>query len=295
VDSRNDVREFLATRRARITPQEAGLATYGRRRVPGLRREEVAMLAGVSTDYYARLERGNLAGVSDSVLEAIAGALHLDEAERAHLYDLARVANATPRSRRRPTGRQVRPGVQRVLDGMTALPAIVLNGRLDLLAANPLGCALYSPAYAHPTRPVNLARFAFLNPQATALYSNWDEAANTTVAMLRTEAGRNPYDRELSDLIGELSTRSETFRDRWAAHNVRLHRTGAKRFHHPAVGDLNLTFEVMELSADTGLTLTAYSAEPDTPSHDGLTLLASWAATVDHAEPERHGQAVTPP
>jgi transcriptional regulator with XRE-family HTH domain len=281
VDSRDDVREFLATRRARITPQQAGLATYGRRRVPGLRREEVAMLAGVSTDYYARLERGNLAGVSDSVLEAIAEALHFDEAERAHLYDLARVANAMPRTRRRPTGQQIRPGVQRILDGMTALPAVVLNSRLDLLAANRLGHALYSPVCADPTRPVNMARFTFLDPQAPTFFPNWDDAANTTVAMLRTEAGRNPYDRELSDLVGELSTRSETFRNRWAAHNVRLHRTGAKQFHHPAVGDLTLTFEVMELSADTGLTLTAYSAEPDTPSHDGLALLSSWAATLD--------------
>jgi transcriptional regulator with XRE-family HTH domain len=283
VDSKTDVREFLATRRARITPQQAGLATYGRRRVPGLRREEVAMLAGVSTDYYARLERGNLAGVSDSVLEAIAEALHLDEAERAHLHDLARAANATPRTRRRPTGQRVRPGVQRILDGMTAVPAFVLNGRLDLLAANALGYALYSPVYADLTRPPNMARFTFLDPQAPAFFPNWDDAANTTVAMLRTEAGRNPYDHELSDLIGELSTRSETFRTRWAAHNVRLHRTGAKRFHHPAVGDLTLTFEVMELSADTGLTLTAYSAEPDTPSHDGLTLLASWAATLNQS------------
>jgi transcriptional regulator with XRE-family HTH domain len=281
VDSRNEVREFLATRRARITPQQAGLATYGRRRVPGLRREEVAMLAGVSTDYYARLERGNLAGVSASVLEAIAEALHLDEAERAHLHDLARAANSTPRTRRRPTGQQVRPGVQRILDGMTAVPAFVLNARLDLLAANRLGHALYSPVYAGQTRPVNMARFTFLDPQAPAFFPDWDDVANTTVALLRTEAGRNPYDRSLSDLVGELSTRSETFRTRWAAHNVRLHRTGTKRLHHPAVGDLTLTFEVMELSADTGLTLTAYSAEPDTPSHDGLALLASWAATQD--------------
>ncbi len=287
MDSRDDVREFLATRRARITPQQAGLTTYGRRRVPGLRREEVAMLAGVSTDYYARLERGNLAGVSDSVLEAIAGALRLDEAERTHLYDLARVANATPRTRRRPTGQQVRPGVQRILDGMTALPAVVLNARLDLLAANRLGHALYSPVYADPTRPLNMARFTFLDPQAPAFFPNWDDAANTTVAMLRTEAGRNPYDRGLSDLVGELSTRSETFRTRWAAHNVRLHRTGAKRFHHPEIGDLDLAFEVMELTADTGLTLTAYSAEPHTASHDGLTLLASWAATQDQTDQEQ--------
>ena len=285
MDSRNDIREFLPTRRARITPQQAGLATYGRRRVPGLRREEVAVLAGVSTDYYAQLERGNLTGVSDSVLDAIAGALQLDEAEHAHLHDLARAANTTPHSRRRPAPKQqIRPVVQRILDGMTALPAIVLNGRLDLLAANRLGVALYSPVYADPSRPVNLARFAFLNPQATALYPHWEDAANTTVAMLRTEAGRNPYDRGLSDLIGELSTRSETFRNRWAAHNVRLHRAGAKQFHHPVVGDLRLAYEVMELSADTGLTLTAYSPEPDSPSQDGLALLASWAATVDQSD-----------
>jgi transcriptional regulator with XRE-family HTH domain len=261
------------------------MATYGRRRVPGLRREEVAMLAGVSTDYYARLERGNLTGVSDSVLEAIARALHLDEAEHAHLHDLARAANTTPRARRRPAEKQqIRPVVQRILDGMTALPAIVLNGRLDLLAANRLGVALYSPVYHDPSRPVNLARFCFLNPHATALYPHWDEAANTTVAMLRIEAGRNPYDRALSDLIGELSTRSEIFRNRWAAHNVVLHRAGAKQFRHPVVGDLSLAYEVMELSADTGLSLTAYSPEPDSPSQDGLALLASWAATQDQSD-----------
>ena len=285
MDSKNEVREFLATRRARITPQQAGLANYGRRRVPGLRREEVAVLAGVSTDYYAQLERGNLSGVSDSVLYAIARALQLDEAEHAHLHDLARAANTTPHTRRRAAPNQkVGPVVQRILDGMTALPAIVLNGRLDLLATNRLGRALYSPVYADPSRPVNLARFCFLNPQAPALYSHWEEAANTTVAMLRIEAGRNPYDRALSDLIGELSTRSETFRNRWAAHNVLLHRAGTKQFHHPVVGDLSLAYEVMELSADTGLTLTAYSPEPDSPSQDGLALLASWAATQDQTD-----------
>jgi transcriptional regulator with XRE-family HTH domain len=285
VDSSNEIREFLATRRARITPQQAGLATYGRRRVPGLRREEVAMLAGVSTDYYARLERGNLTGVSDSVLEALARALRLDEAERAHLHDLARAANTTSHARRRPAAKQqIRPVVQRILDGMTTLPAIVLNARLDLLGANPLAVALYSLAYDDPSRPVNLARFCFLNPHATALYPHWDDAADSTVAMLRIEAGRNPYDRDLSDLIGELSTRSETFRNRWAAHNVVLHRAGAKLFHHPVVGDLSLAYEVMELAADTGLTLTAYSPEPDSPSADGLALLASWAATSDHSD-----------
>ncbi|MEU4708177.1 helix-turn-helix transcriptional regulator [Nocardia salmonicida] len=287
MDASSDIRQFLATRRAAISPAQAGLATYGRRRVPGLRREEVAMLAGVSTDYYARLERGNLTGVSDSVLDAVAGALRLDEAEHAHLRDLARAANTASRPRRRRPPRQVSAGIQRILEGMTGIPAAVMNERLDLLATNQLGRALYLPVYADPVRPVNLARFCFLDPQARAVYPNWDEAANTTVAMLRTEAGRNPFDRDLSDLIGELATRSDIFRNRWAAHNVRLHRTGAKTFMHPVVGELTLSFEVMALSSTPGLTLTAYSAEPGTASADGLSLLASWAATADQDQREQ--------
>ena len=285
MDGKSEIREFLATRRARITPQQVGLATYGRRRVPGLRREEVAVLAGVSTDYYAQLERGNLAGVSDSVLDAVARALHLDEAEHAHLHDLAHAANTTPNTRRRATPKQqIRPVVQRILDGITAMPAIVMNVRLDLLSANRLGYALYSPVYDDgPARPVNLARFTFLNSHATELYPDWDLAADTTVAMLRTEAGRHPHDRELSDLIGELSTRSDTFRNRWAAHNVLLHRSGTKRFHHPVIGDVSFAYEVMEFSADTGLTLTAYSPEPNSSSQDAVALLASWAATLDQS------------
>jgi transcriptional regulator with XRE-family HTH domain len=289
MSSQDDVREFLATRRAKITPQQAGLASYGRRRVPGLRREEVAMLAGVSTDYYARLERGNLVGVSDSVLDAIARALRLDEAETAHLHDLTRAANTAPKAARlqTPPQQRIRPSVQRVLDGMADVAAIVMNGRLDLLATSTLGAALYSPVYDDPARPANLARFCFLDPQARALYPHWDEAANTTVAMLRTEAGRHPYDRDLSDLIGELSIRSDTFRTRWANHNVRLHRTGAKVYHHPVVGKLTLEFEVMDLSADEGLALTAFTAA-DAASRDGLTLLASWAATLV-ADDQRRG------
>ncbi len=285
MDGKNEIREFLTTRRARITPQQVGLATYGRRRVQGLRREEVAVLAGVSTDYYAQLERGNLAGVSDSVLDAIARALQLDEAEHAHLHDLAHVANAIPNTRRRANPKQqLRPVVQRILDGITTMPAIVMNVRLDLLSANRLGYALYSPVYDDDAaRPVNLARFTFLSPHATGLYPDWNLAADTTVAMLRTEAGRHPYDRELSDLIGELSTRSDTFRNRWAAHNVLLHRSGTKRFHHPVIGDVSFAYEVMELSADAGLTLTAYSPEPTSTSQDALSLLASWAATVDQS------------
>jgi transcriptional regulator with XRE-family HTH domain len=286
VDNRNDIREFLASRRAKITPGRAGLPAFGGvRRVPGLRREEVALLAGVSPDYYIRLERGNLTGVSDSVLEAIARALQLDEAERAHLYDLARASNSTPRTRRRAARQQIRPGIQALLDAMTEAPAFIRNGRLDVLAANRLAQALYSPMFDNPARPANLARFAFLDAGARDLYPNWDGAADTTVALLHTEAGRDPYDRGLTDLVGELATRSADFRTRWAAHDVRLHHTGVKYFHHPVAGDLTLSFEAMPLPADPGLTMTAYSAEPGSATQDALRFLASWATTVEQARP----------
>jgi transcriptional regulator with XRE-family HTH domain len=282
VDTKSEIREFLTSRRARITPDQVGLPVYGdNRRVPGLRREEVAVLAGVSVDYYTRLERGNMTGASESVIEALARALQLDEAERAHLFDLARAGGTTARTRRRPTKQRVRPSVQHILDAITGAPALVQNGRLDILAANPLGRALYSEMYVDPVRPVNHARFVFLNPRAHDFYGDWERAANDTVAILRSEAGRDPYDRGLSDLVGELSTQSETFRTRWAAHNVRIHQTGAKHFHHPVVGDLSLTFEMMELSAHTGLTIQTYTAEPGSKSEEALNLLASWSATPD--------------
>jgi transcriptional regulator with XRE-family HTH domain len=287
VDTKTEIREFLTSRRARITPQRAGLPVFGdNRRVPGLRREEVSMLAGVSVDYYTRLERGNISGASESVLDAIARALQLDEAERAHLFDLARAAGPG-RARRRSAPKQVRPGVQRIIDAMTDAPALVQNGRLDILAANRLGRALYSELYLDPTRPLNHARFTFLDPRAHDFYPDWDRAANDGVALLRAEAGRHPYDRGLTDLVGELSTRSEEFRIRWAAHNVRSHQTGAKHFHHPVVGDLTLTFEMMELAADPGLNLLAYSAEPGSRSEEALNLLGSWAATVEQEQTAR--------
>jgi transcriptional regulator with XRE-family HTH domain len=287
VDNKNEIREFLASRRARLSPEQAGLPAYGgNRRVPGLRREEVAMLAGVSVDYYTRLERGNLRGASEGVLDALARALQLDEAERAHLFDLARAANTTQGTRRRPAPQRVRPGVQRMLDAMTGAPAWVRNGRMDFLAGNRLGYALYSEMFTDPVRPANNARFVFLNPRSMEFFVDWERAANDIVAILRAEAGRNPYDRALTDLIGELSTRSETFRTRWAAHDVRFHRTGRKQLHHPVVGDLDLSFEAMELPGED-LTVLAYTAEPGSPSQDSLNLLASWAATLaqlDQAE-----------
>jgi transcriptional regulator with XRE-family HTH domain len=282
VDNRNEIRQFLTSRRAKITPEQAGLPAYGaNRRVPGLRREEVALLAGVSVDYYTRLERGNLGGVSEAVLGALAQALQLDDAERGHLFDLARAANTTARPRRRPAQQRVRPGVQRILDAITDAPADVRNGRRDILAANRLGFALYSELFIDPVRPANVARFVFLSPRAREFFVDWEGAATDIVANLRTEAGRNPYDRGLQDLVGELSTRSEAFRTRWAAHNVRQHQTGRKQLHHPVVGDLEVTYEVLALPADPGLSLVVYGAEPGSASQDGLKLLASWAATLE--------------
>jgi hypothetical protein len=241
------------------------------------------MLAGVSGDYYTRLEKGNLSGVSDSVLDAIAGALQLDEAERHHLLNLARAANpSSARAAQRRTPPQIRPATHLILNGMTDTPAFVRNGRLDVLAINTLGQALYSPAFASPVRPVNLARFRFFDPAAREFYPDFTDTAHTTVALLRTEAGRDPFNKSLTDLIGELSTRSDEFRTLWAAHNVRLHRSGTKHFHHPVIGRMDLMFEAMALEADDGLTLTAYTAEPGTPSHDALRLLSSLAATSRH-------------
>jgi transcriptional regulator with XRE-family HTH domain len=293
-EHRSEVREFLTSRRARLTPQQAGLPAFGgNRRVAGLRREEVALLAGVGVDYYTRLERGSLNGVSESVLEAMARALQLDEAERAHLFDLARTAGATRATRRRPATRQVRPGLQRVLDAITDAPAWIRNGRSDFLAANRLGRALYAPIFEDPVRPANTARFVFLSPRSTAFYREWDGVANDIVAVLRAEAGRDPYDRGLSDLVGELSTRSEDFRSRWAAHNVLFHRTGSKRLRHPVVGSLDLAYEALEFPSDPGLTLLVYTAEPASPSQDALNLLASWAATapLDRDDPSKENRA----
>jgi len=290
MDNRSEIREFLTSRRARITPDQAGLPAYGgHRRVAGLRREEVAMLAGVSVDYYTRLERGNAAGASDSVLEALSRALQLDEAEHAHLFDLVHAASGSGAARapRRPARQQVRPSIQRILDSMSTTPAYVRNARLDILSANLLGRALYAPVLTSAEQPANHARFLFLDPSAREFYIEWERQAQDTVALLRTEAGRSPYDKALSGLIGELSTRSEIFRTWWAAHNVRFHRTGIKRLHHPVVGDLSLTYEALDLAADAGLRISAYTAEPGTASEDGLNLLASWAATLDQAETTR--------
>jgi transcriptional regulator with XRE-family HTH domain len=287
VDAATELSQFLTSRRAKVTPEQAGLPTNGQRRVPGLRREEVAALAGVSVEYYKRLERGNATGASDGVLEALADALRLDDAERAHLFDLARAASPiAPRRRRRPVQQRVRLAVQRILDSIGA-PATVSNMRGDYLAANKLGRALYAPLFESREQPPNSARFTFLDPPAQEFFVDWEKAAKDLLAALRSRAGRNPYDRALSDLVGELSTRSDAFRTWWAAHNVRYHQTGTKRLHHPIVGELELSYEVMELAADAGLRLAIFTAEPGSRSEEALNLLASWAATPDQLPGER--------
>ncbi|HLK76264.1 MAG TPA: helix-turn-helix transcriptional regulator [Streptosporangiaceae bacterium] len=289
MDRRTEIRDFLTSRRARITPEQAGLRVPplgGARRVAGLRREEVALLAGVSVPYYTRLERGDARGATDAVLDAISRALLLDDAERAHLFDLVRAANATTaaaQATRRPARQPVRPELRNMLEAMSGVPAYIRNARLDLLAGNALARALFAPVFTSPARPVNSARFTFLDPAAAEFYPDWDAVADQNVATLRAEAGRNPYDKALSDLIGELSTRGDTFRRRWARHEVRRHRAGAKRLNHPVVGQMTFTYETMELAADQGLYLIVCGVAPGSRDADALNLLASWNAP-DNAE-----------
>lgn len=287
MDNRSDIRDFLITRRARLSPEQVGLpAGGGRRRVSGLRREEVAVLAGVSTEWYTRLEKGHIGGVSEDVLEAVATALQLNDEERAYLFDFARAARPATRSPRRRKTPEVPPSVQWLLDSMTLTAAFVNNGRLEVVAANALGRAMYAGMFTgvsvSSTGVAGFARYNFLDPGSQEFYADWDAAADSTTALLRAEAGRHPHDKALRDLIGELATLSPEFRTRWAQHNVRLHHGGVKRFHHPGVGALELSYYSSQLptSFHTAHTLTTYTAEPGSASEDQLKLLASWAATT---------------
>jgi transcriptional regulator with XRE-family HTH domain len=290
MSKKDEVREFLISRRAHVTPEQAGLPDFGgERRVPGLRREEVAMLAGVSVDYYTQLERGKIRGASESVLNAIARALQLNDVEREHLFDLARTTPTTPaalsRQRARPS---VRTSVQRVLDNMT-LPAVVFNAQQDLIAANLMGRALFAPHFK--AEKPNLARFIFLDPRARDFYLDWPLARSMTAAMLRLEAGRDPLNEDLTALIGELSTLSPQFRTDWGKQNVHLHRTGQKVYRHPEVGEIDITFDVFEQPGESGLSICTYSVEEGSPSADRLALLASWAATQEFGSRHRGNAA----
>ena len=292
MDPREEIRDFLATRRAKITPERAKLPAYGgNRRVPGLRREEVAMLAGVSVVYYTKLERGNFGSVSEGVLDALSRALQLDEAEREHLFHLANDTASVKPGHRRVAPQIVRQSVQRVLDGLSDAPGFVRNNRRDLLASNALGRALYSVMYTNTdaARPVNTARFVFFDERSREFFPDWAKTSADLVANLRTEVGRAPHDRDLQHLIDDLVAGSDEFRRLWAAHDVRYHDSGFKHVFHPVVGALTLTFEAMELPADPGQALIVYGTEPGSPSEDALRLLASWAASNEPgAQPTVH-------
>ncbi|WP_253769514.1 helix-turn-helix transcriptional regulator [Goodfellowiella coeruleoviolacea] len=265
--------EFLRARRARIRPEELGLPSYGRRRVPGLRREELAQLAGVSVDYYVRLEQGRSPSVSDAVLDAIGRVLRLDRTEQAHLRALVRPGSSAAA----PDQRVVRPGLRRVLEMMTDLPAFVLGRRMDFLAWNRLGDAVMGFERMAPADR-NAARYAFLHPEARAYYPNWAEVAEETVAHLHLDAGRYPDDPELAALLGELSARDETFRRLWARHDVREKSHGRKLIRHPVVGELDLGYETFPSPGDVDQLLVVYTAEAGSATQERLRLLASWRA-----------------
>jgi transcriptional regulator with XRE-family HTH domain len=283
MDSRSEISSFLTSRRAKLTPEQAGVPLYsGTRRVPGLRREEVAHLAGVSVDYYARLERGKISGTSREVMEAIARALRLDEDERDHLLDLARLTQRRP-PRRKPSNRTtVRPGIQSVLDSIDA-PAFVQNARLDLLASNQIGRALYSLPEDGSLDRFNYVHYLFLDSRAPRFHRDFETAKHNVVALLHAATAQDPYDKELIEIIGTLSTQSEEFRSLWASHDVFRYRSGAKVLTHSAVGDLEFGYESFELSTDPGLVMLVYTVEPGSATADAMRILASWAATQDQA------------
>lgn len=289
-DIRVEIRDFLASRRAKITPEQVGLPTSGRRRVPGLRREEVAVLAGVSTEWYTRLEKGHISGVSEDVLGAVAKALRLDDDERTYLFDLSRAARPANRRPSRRKDVEVPPRIQWLLDSTTMSAAFVRNGRMDVVASNALARALYAPMFESDTVDkrgrANIARYIFLDPGAQHFFVDWEDAGVITAALLRAEAGREPHDRALRDLIGELSTLSPEFRGQWAAHDVRIRHDDVKRLRHPEVGSLELTYQALDLPMVNRAVhdLTYYTAEPGSASEERLRLLASLAATRSLAE-----------
>jgi transcriptional regulator with XRE-family HTH domain len=261
-----------------VTPEQAGLPRGGgTRRVDGLRREEVAVLAGVSTEYYAQIERGDIARASEEVLHAIASALQLDEVERQHLLELSRAAG--PRSRRPPQPGKIHSNVQQLMDAMPGLPASIQSGRLDLLATNPLGRVLYTEVYDRHrgTGLPNLARFLFLDEHSKEMFPDWDAVAQDAVATLQAESARSPRAKAFVELIGQLSTASLEFRTMWATRNVSAHRRGKKRILHPLIGEVLLNYEALQLPGAPGLQMVTFLPEQGSPAEDALRLLGSWS------------------
>jgi hypothetical protein len=278
MDTRSEITSFLSSRRAKLSPEEAGVPLYGgRRRVPGLRREEVAQLAGVSTDYYARLERGKVAGASREVLEAIARALQLDQDEREHLFDLVKISQTRTAPRRGATASTVRAGLQLVLDSIST-PAYLQNARLDRLAANRMGRALYSHPMDGSQDRFNYALWLFLDPRAHEFHRDFDAAKHNVVALLHAATAKDPYDQGLIDVIGRLSTQSEEFRNYWASHDIFRYRRGAKLLTHSQMGDLEFGYESFELPTDPGLVMLVYTVEPGSPTAEAMQILSSWTS-----------------
>lgn len=275
MDNEVEVREFLRTRRARIVPAQVGLVDGGRRRVPGLRREEVALLAGISPDYYAKLERGSLRGVSPDLLTAVAHALRLNDTESDHLRDLARAASTNPNVESAafvPT--TLRPVLRRFLDSVTDYPVVIQAHTTDFIAGNLLGEAMMSPMLSDPASKRNNARFTFLNPSARTFYAEWEKGADAITGGLRKMVGQYPQDAALAALVQDLAATSDEFRERWASHNVRSHRNGVKRLLHPDVGELEFSFEALKLPDHPTWTMYAYVAEPESPTETRLKDLA---------------------
>ncbi|MBC3988076.1 helix-turn-helix transcriptional regulator [Streptomyces sp. AC563] len=279
----NELGEFLKARRAEVSPREAGLPDAGSgRRVRGLRREEVALLASISPDYYTRLEQGRRQA-SSPVLKAIAEVLHLNEEERGYLFELAGKDAARPR---RMAARRVRPQLRRLLDDLATSPAFVLGRGMDILAWNPLAAALLTDFEAVPEKRRNYVWLLFRDPSFRTLHADWERMARSAVAMLRREAGRNPHDQRMASLVGELSMRDEDFRQWWGDHHVAVRSGGSKVLRHPVAGELTLDWDALACVSDPDQQLVVWSAEPGTPSHDGLRFLASWAASADHSAAE---------
>ncbi|MDT2005690.1 helix-turn-helix domain-containing protein [Rhodococcus opacus] len=280
MDLRDDVQQFLTGMRARLTPEAAGVTVFGgERRVPGLRREEVAQLAGVSTAYYTRMERGNLRGVSESVLRSLARSLHMNDAETQHLFDLARSCTERVRpSRTKPQSRLPQRAAQ-LLDSMPDVPTVALGRLGDLVGANALGRALFPHVFPDNGEPLNHTRYLFLDDRSRDFYVDWERNARQVVSGLRLLAGRDPSDRALMALVGELATHSPEFRTWWAGHTVTIHTSGTKAIRHPVVGELTVAFETLTLASTPDVRIVTYLADPGSSSADALDLLRSWVAT----------------
>lgn len=284
MDNRREVQEFLTALRSRLTPERAGLTLYGReRRVPGLRREEVAQLAGVSTAYYTRMERGDLAGVSESVLFGLVGALQLDEAETIHLLNLARTATGSRRAPRTAPQGHVSAQVAQLIDAMQDVPAIALTRLGDPVGSNALGRALFPDLFSAGAAPLNHARYVFLDPRSRTFYPDWESSARRAVSSLRLLAGQDPSDHALMALIGDLETHSDDFRTFWGGHTVRIHASGTKRINHPVAGELTLSYETLNLPSTPGVAIGTYLTEPGSSSADALAMLRSWIADSESA------------